>query len=183
VAKPKRCVYREGGRRCTRNGTVKLGDASVCGAHAIVFAEAAQEGASGFGGGLAQAISELVTQGRIRTDTFQRAANEVFTAMGIDPSARMPPWVPGGQPPWMPPQMPRTGQARRRVPPPIPEDELARRRARSTLGFSNEVLTVEMIKKRHRDLAKQHHPDVGGSDANMARINDAAEILLASVAA
>jgi curved DNA-binding protein CbpA len=50
------------------------------------------------------------------------------------------------------------------------------------MGFSGkDRLTVESVKDRRRVLAKKHHPDRGGSVATMARINDAADVLLASL--
>jgi hypothetical protein len=52
---------------------------------------------------------------------------------------------------------------------------------RSVLGFSpGERLTTDMVKKRYRELARQHHPDVGGSTAKMQEINIAADELMAS---
>jgi hypothetical protein len=49
------------------------------------------------------------------------------------------------------------------------------------LGFSpGERLTTDMVKKRHRELARQHHPDVGGSTAKMQDINRAVDELMAS---
>jgi hypothetical protein len=54
------------------------------------------------------------------------------------------------------------------------------RAARRVLGFSDlESLTEEAVKERRRKLAKKHHPDHGGSVAMMARINDAADVLIA----
>lgn len=42
-------------------------------------------------------------------------------------------------------------------------------------------LTEAAVKDRRRLLAKKHHPDRGGSVAMMAHINDAADVLLASM--
>jgi curved DNA-binding protein CbpA len=50
--------------------------------------------------------------------------------------------------------------------------------ARSLLGFTpKEPITKEMLKARHRELAKKHHPDRGGSADMMAKINDAMDTL------
>lgn len=51
------------------------------------------------------------------------------------------------------------------------------------LGFSRETpLTVDMIKERKRQYAKILHPDTGTGDAAaMARVNRAAEILIAKL--
>lgn len=51
-------------------------------------------------------------------------------------------------------------------------------RARRILGFTAmEPLTVDTVKKRYRELARKHHPDMGGSTAKMAELNRAMEIL------
>jgi len=53
---------------------------------------------------------------------------------------------------------------------------------RIALGFSpGQKLTVEQVKKRHRELARQHHPDRGGSVKSMAAINHAVDQLLADL--
>ena len=50
---------------------------------------------------------------------------------------------------------------------------------REVLGFSPaEKLTVEIVKKRQRDLVKIFHPDRGGNTAAMQRYNAAASELL-----
>lgn len=50
--------------------------------------------------------------------------------------------------------------------------------ARRTLGFTaREPLDGDVIKKRFRELARKHHPDVGGDVRKMADINRAVEIL------
>lgn len=74
----------------------------------------------------------------------------------------------------------------RRPPPPDPDAikraELAkaRVRARQSLGFEpQQPLTVEIIKKRQRELARKYHPDrQGGSLDRMKNINAAADVLL-----
>lgn len=65
-------------------------------------------------------------------------------------------------------------------PPPIDhEAELEKQKARATLGFMpQEPLNAEIIRKRHRELMKRHHPDRGGSVARMAAINAARDTLL-----
>jgi hypothetical protein len=91
--------------------------------------------------------------------------------------------IPGGYPWNHGHQRPRGGQRQppSAGPPPDVNAEL-RRAARRVLGFSDaERLTVATVKDRRRMLAKKHHPDYGGSAAMMARINDAADVLLASL--
>lgn len=132
-----------------------------------------------FGSGIADAVSDYLSRGRVRQQTADRATAELFAIFGAAAAgAETPPPVPPPQgAPWY------TGifeQARQRAQPPPPDpDEIARRRARSVLGFGAEPLTAEMIKDRRRELAKQNHPDRGGSAARMAEINDAADVLLA----
>jgi len=54
--------------------------------------------------------------------------------------------------------------------------------ARAVLGFTpQEPLTADMIKRRHRDLVRRHHPDRGGSTQRMAEVNAAVDVLLASM--
>lgn len=67
-------------------------------------------------------------------------------------------------------------------PPPPDPDEIARKRARQVMGFGpQDHLDEPTIAKRKRELAKQHHPDRGGRPEKMAEINDAADILMASL--
>src|SRR5689334_6503059 len=77
-----------------------------------------------------------------------------------------------------------------RPPPPPPRDDWRppppppRRgdNSREVLGFAaTAALTKEQVKDRRRELAKQHHPDRGGSVETMQRINAAADILLAEL--
>lgn len=54
--------------------------------------------------------------------------------------------------------------------------------ARAVLHFSGtEPLTKKQITQRRRELAAVCHPDKGGSDQSMQRVNRAADLLLASV--
>ena len=49
------------------------------------------------------------------------------------------------------------------------------------MGFGADTpLTVKLVKERRRKLAELYHPDHGGSDAAMRRINAAADALLAT---
>jgi hypothetical protein len=53
---------------------------------------------------------------------------------------------------------------------------------RVVLGFAaGQKVTADEVKKRHRELARKHHPDRGGSVARMQEINAAVDQLLASM--
>jgi curved DNA-binding protein CbpA len=58
-----------------------------------------------------------------------------------------------------------------------------RRAARVILGWAaDQAITVELVNKRRRDLAKKFHPDrQGGSVEKMQEINAAADVLLAEL--
>lgn len=85
---------------------------------------------------------------------------------------------PADHPPWRPNSPP--------PPPPVDHQEEARleaiRQARQALGFAaKEPLTEEVVKDRRKQLARKHHPDRGGSVQRMMTINNAADVLLASL--
>lgn len=74
--------------------------------------------------------------------------------------------------------------------PPIVDPEIAAKierakalgRARAVLGFTKDhILTVAIVKTRHRELARRHHPDAGGSTEKMQKINGAADLLVQSL--
>lgn len=71
-------------------------------------------------------------------------------------------------------------------PPPRPEpSELAEaQRARRILGFpSSGPLELAQVRDRKRELARKHHPDLGGSVEKMQEINAAADLLERHLAA
>ena len=74
-----------------------------------------------------------------------------------------------------------------RPPPPPVDPEEARQAvacaaARRVMGFTDkEKLDEDMIKRRHRELSKRYHPDRGGSTEKMAAVNNAADVLRASL--
>ncbi len=190
----KRCVFKESGRRCPRDGD---GDPPLCRAHQVAFARAATPRRP------TEVVNDLfqtVIQGRpLSGQDIAGAVGEIFGtwAMGggiapgyhpdVNPSDREsqvhqrrhrfdpPPnynWWPGG------------GGPRAAAPPspPVDEDEIARQRARQVMGFtSDETLDEATISARKRKLAKEHHPDRGGRPEKMAEINDAADILMAAL--
>ena len=56
--------------------------------------------------------------------------------------------------------------------------EAARKEARELLGVDHDVLDLDHIDKKYKDLAKRHHPDMPGGDGEMfKRLNAAHKIL------
>lgn len=55
--------------------------------------------------------------------------------------------------------------------------EISVRVAMSILGVSSKD-TKEDVRRKYRELAKKHHPDVGGSSENFIKINNAYELLM-----
>lgn len=173
---PDQCAYKEGRRRCRRNGT---GNPPLCAAHRTVIVDAA---ASAGAGGVQQALHELMSNGRVSKKTLERALGDVLAGFGIGVGGATftPPAGMNLPPNWR--------ERMHTAPPPPPIDLAAERRkravaeARRTLGFGpGEVVTEEAIKARKRELAKRYHPDRGGDPSQMARVNDAADVLLKAV--
>jgi len=55
-------------------------------------------------------------------------------------------------------------------------------RARAVLGFTaTEKVDAAILKAKHRELAKLHHPDRGGSVERMTKINHAVDLLAKSL--
>ena len=70
----------------------------------------------------------------------------------------------------------RANQSRPQPTPPHKENP------RIVLGFGPQLrLTKEMIRERRKDLARLCHPDRGGSEVAMKRINQAVEMLLSKL--
>lgn len=151
----------------------------LCAAHRIVLQEAAADPRTN--SVVAGAIDELLTKGRVTKKTIERAVAEVMAGLGGVFGVFAPP--PGMR---LPPNMRDRMNLPPRPPPPIDLAAERKRRelakARAVLGFGPaEMVTAETIKARKRELAKQHHPDRGGSPSAMAAVNDAADVLLAAV--
>lgn len=72
-------------------------------------------------------------------------------------------------------------------PPPPPPDPMIEHRkqvaaARKALGLAaSVVLSKAMLERKRRELARKHHPDLGGSAAKMQEINQAVDFLLETV--
>ena len=182
---PNRCVYVENGRRCQRIG---LGDPPICRAcRAGLEASYETMGRTPGVAGMAGLFFDFLAGRRIRKEDFQRAVGEFADAMGAG----------GVRPPGFPPGASARGHRRsapfpgpppnghgHRIPfEPDPDYEERKRlvMARQELGFQpREPLTVAVVEKRRKELARKHHPDLGGSPERMVRINQAADLLVSS---
>lgn len=184
-----RCVFTEGGARCRRSGT---GDPSLCNPHRIVMRDAGRPPQPL--GGLADLVDRFVSGKRVTAKVWKGAMGDVAAILdqyqqqqgqpqpqqqaSAGSGGFRPP--PGFTPPpnwgWVPPW------ARPQPPPPPDPLVLERKRARVVLGLTpTEALTLEILTKRRRELARKHHPDRGGSVAKMQSINAAADVLEAEL--
>lgn len=183
--KAPRCAYIEGKQRCARAAT---GNPPLCDAHRIVLeAEVDRPQRAG------QRVVDLLTsvlRGKKVTDEQVFGGVEDFVDMFSRSS---------GDPAHDPIAAARAraadflrrtqggsvhGGQHRRPPPPPPRDDAVTKaeRARLVLGFApGEKVTAEQVKKRHRELARRHHPDRGGSVAKMQEVNAAVDQILATL--
>ncbi len=196
AAKPVQCVFKEGGRRCVRNGA---GNPALCGPHRIVAADAAQQAQPRVSTAFQQ-ISDLFDDflaGRPFDrqkvgDLAAHAINEAAWRMGGSYTGYHPPIVDESQIHDTDPNGYRDTRRARPRPPPgyrwhdeepsetvdAAQLDLDRAKARATLGFGpRDVLTRDILKNRFRALAKKHHPDRGGSLERMKEISAANDIL------
>lgn len=178
-----------------RNGTGTPG-AELCRAHKIAMADAAAGAHRAPNinvGGTFQKVSEIFE------DFLQgKPFNKQKVATAIDDLIGQ--WgMGGGYANYQPPEPgvdlgddgfdPATGNGHTRRPPPgwarddqaraqsdheRREREVAAAKARVVLGFGpRELVTRDILRARHRQLAKKHHPDRGGSLERMQLINAA----------
>lgn len=170
-----RCAYVERGQRCRRAGT---GNPPLCEPHRIVLEDVAArpprpgEKLVGLLGRVfrGQKISDQHVHAGIEdlVGMFQQHPN--FEELKAQAEAQL------------------REQARRfqqqhqqRQAPPRPKKPPGPD-PRIVLGFAaGQKLTADDVKKRHRELARKHHPDRGGSVARMQEINAAVDQLLASM--
>jgi hypothetical protein len=163
---PPQCAFREGTRRCRKNGT---GNPPLCATHRLIVNEDVARQAQA-----AKAVFDVVqdfvkdpsaTINRIFASFRPMTPTDLDGDIDDDPAPRR-------APPRSPPPPPR-----RPAPPPPPKDD-----ARVVLGFPPGIkLTETMIKDRRRRFAAIVHPDANGSEETMKRINDAATTLLAEL--
>lgn len=161
-----------------RNGT---GNPPLCRAHALVLQEQYAAAADPGGGRLGKVVGDFMAGRKIRPEDAVGAFRDLFGAMGIG-VPRPPAWGPSG--PGVPPPGTRGIPRPPPAPPPGVDPELAERRrriamARQELGFeARGALTRDAIERRRKELARKHHPDLGGDPARMSRINQAADLLV-----
>jgi hypothetical protein len=136
-------------------------------------------------------LSDLLTGKKVNPQKAGAAAAEVFEAFFRGAAANARPGVP---PTWNgipfpfggnPPGGQRRAGAGPRQPPPLDDEDVKRLRARKLLGFTDkEPLTVEIIRKRQRELGKKFHPDLQPPDKRkaagekMAQVSGAAALLM-----
>lgn len=195
------CCYFENGRRCRRSATGD-GPIPLCNPHTLAAADAMRQHAtagSGVGNGIYNLFDRVVSGRKVNRRVLEDAVGDVAAwweqyqasrpapdPNGPRPSSEQPRWDDPLREAWRRAQdMGARARARAQRPPPDPREAQlaeARQRARITLGFTpREPLTEAAIKGRQKELARKHHPDRGGSTAKMAAINDAADVLLASL--
>ena len=175
------CVYVEGDRRCRRSGA---GNPAVCQLHKIAFEEAGRRASQRRpGDGIWDLFDRFMSGDKINRkvvqDAFDDLADIASTGGGFHPPDGFTP------PPGWNPRSARPQPQARQPPPPPPDATLKKKRlaARLTLGFApSEPITLEIVQKRRRELARKYHPDrPGGSLAKMQTINNAADVLEAQL--
>jgi hypothetical protein len=180
-----KCCYREGSRKCTRDGT---GNPPLCKPHQIAVTEAARPRRP------AEILADTIVdfmQGRpINAGAAVGALDTLLGGMGQD---YRPDAFPGQSendvhqraqqgrqaPGWWNAARQRASQ---HVDPAEAEARARQLAARKVMGFTaTEELTEEIIRDRRKRLARKHHADAGGTDgrgSRMAQINAATDVLL-----
>lgn len=196
-----RCAYHEAGKRCPRNGA---GNPPLCPRHLSLVKKAQEPRAP------VTIVSDLLSdflQGKpINRDATIGAVQEMFRQWEGNLGGDYRPPVDNGRSenqthtrPFDAREMFRewtqrtAGQGRQRQQGPQPNDEEQQRRlaidkARRALGFPlNTAISEDAIKKRHRELAKKWHPDLGSAadrtmrEAKMRDVNAAVDVLMAAL--
>jgi hypothetical protein len=178
--KPKqlRCAYVEGRRRCGRPGT---GNPPLCEAHRLVLEDEATRPERP--GEKLVGLLGRVLRGQKVNDDHLYAGIEDFVDMFSQPA---------GSPPRSPIDAARArtqdffrraqAQTQGRPPPPPRPRKPTGPDPHMVLGFAvGQKLTIAEVKARHRELARKHHPDRGGSLAKMQEVNAAVDQILATL--
>lgn len=189
---PARCAYKEGRQRCIRNTT---GRSPYCRAHELVIqGEVAKAETKGSLADIAAtALRDLFAGKKIDRDKIAQDLTDAIWESGGSFGEFRPDI---GDLDWekmFEQARARVGAARgggghhgqqRHPPPPAPDLEARRaiQQARATLGFGpTDVISKDMLKARHRELAKRHHPDKGGSLDRMQVINSAVDLIAGTI--
>jgi hypothetical protein len=173
-----RCAYVEGRRRCGRPGT---GNPPLCEAHRLVLEDEATRPERP--GEKLVGLLGRVLRGQKVNDDHLYAGIEDFVDMFSQPA---------GSPPRSPIDAARArtqdffrraqAQTQGRPPPPPRPRKPTGPDPHMVLGFAvGQKLTVAEVKARHRELARKHHPDRGGSLAKMQEVNAAVDQILATL--
>lgn len=199
MPRAKRCTFKQGNRRCTFDGD---GQPPLCDAHRVALAEAARPKAPIEV--LGQTVADFLSGRPINREQTLGAVSDLASQWAGNIGAGYRPEVRAGEtegsvhhraqsgqdPLWqwiLNAQKHAQGQQQSRQQPQQPHSpqEIEARKlraARRIFGFKDGVdLTDEMIKKRHRELMKKHHPDRGGSTETTMVINAARDVLVASL--
>lgn len=184
MARRPRCVYREGPKQCPRNGT---GNPILCKPHRqLMMSEMRTERSP-----LADLFRKFATGKPVSRDDLFNAGEQIF-GKKLDPSMFDFDGMSGAEVQEKVAETIRQqAKARGAKAPPRPpprkitakEQEILK--AKRVLGFDGVLLLLnaDIIKARHRELAKKFHPDrPGGSTAKMQEVNAAVDVLMASVA-
>lgn len=167
--RPRRCAFKDGQRRCSRNG---FGNPPLCRAHAIQLNLNGREVEIDEGSSI---FSFIEMADRALSKNKSSLVKEMGAIFGQYLSNQAAGRAARAQVPFeaSPPPPP---------PPPRPQP-VEKENPRDVLGFSpDEPLDPNKIKQRKRALAALFHPDKGGSQKAMQRVNDAADALLAEIA-
>lgn len=201
--RPKRCVYKESGRRCPFDGE---GDPPLCQAHRVAIAEAARPKAPGRV--LLDSLGDWLQGKPINRDATIGAAEDFLNQWAGNIGSQYRPDIFDGASENTVHQRSQSGQGRpwwwniahatgqgapnghAQHQQPNPDADLIRAQiaARQVMGFGpNEPLDAGKIKARHRALVRQHHPDQqppgrrAAATKTMAAINAARDVLEAAL--
>jgi hypothetical protein len=171
-----RCVFGDGSYRCTKRG---IGNPPLCREHYKIIADA--EAIEEEEGSERDFLQDLLE--RLMDHPFVQNKVEEVVQILRDPARRSPHYQGPGRA-YAAEAPPRQRVEQRRPPPPPaqPRNGLSALEAREILHFSpDQTLSSDQIRKRQRQLARLAHPDVGGSEAAMRRVNAAATLLLSQL--
>ena len=174
-----RCAYVERGQRCRRPGT---GNPPLCEPHRMVL-EAEAERPPRPGERLVGLLGRVFRGQKVSDQQLFNGLEDLVGVFQQHPDfdviqAQAREQIRERARQWQQQHMPRSNgqQQRPRVRKPAGPDP------RVVLGFAvGQKVTASEIKTRHRELARRHHPDRGGSVAKMQEINRAVDELMATL--